>query len=344
MCNPFSIPHIMGEAWPRPYIIAVVLLTLMLASGIHAQDAPVTITTDNADALELIYTLEGHTLRVNDLVFAPDGATLISGSDDITARTWDMATGETIWEMNGQLNLVRSVDISPDGRAILTTGFDNYAFRWDVRSRTRADEVQELAAFNDGEYAPDGTTFALSVGDGTVRIYDSATNAQLLSIQAPALRVPRLSYHPDGTQIAGGTGFPDNRVLVWDVDSGEIAHEYDFFDDTILSLDYRADGEQLAAATANGDVVVIDVLSGEPQYTVALDAGGVFDVAYNPTSHLLAAVDFAGGVYVWNSDDGEQLAHLLPDVPMTAVAFSPDGASLATGGNDTRVYVWQAGE
>ncbi|MEM6528098.1 MAG: WD40 repeat domain-containing protein [Chloroflexota bacterium] len=319
----------------------LVIGLLVIAGAAHAQDTPPTITTDNTDALELTYTLEGHTLRVNDLVFAPDGSTLVSGSDDITARTWDMTTGEEIWELNGQLNPVRSVDISPDGRAILTTGFNSYAFRWDVRSRTRADEVQELAAFNDGEYAPDGMTFALSVGDGTVRIYDSATNEALQVIQAPALRVPRLSYHPDGTQIAGGTGFPDNRVLVWDVATGEIAHEYDFFDDTILSVDYRADGEQLATATASGEVIVIDVAAGEPLHTIELDTGGVFDVAYNPANNLLVAVDFAGGVHLYESDSGEELAHLLPDMPMTAVAFSPNGGALSAGGDDGRVYIWR---
>jgi WD40 repeat protein len=332
-------------AFTQHFLISIMLIVifLLLPSLIVAQGTAV-ITIDNTDQLTLMHTLTGHTLPINDLVFAPDGAALISASDDITARTWDMVTGEGIWTLNGQLIQVRSVDISPDGEKILTTGFNSYAFQWDVRSKTRADEVQQLAAFNDGEYAPDGETFALSIGDGTVRIYDAETNEELQVLQASALRIPRISYSPDGTQIAAGTGFPDNQVLVWDAASGELLYDFDFFDDTILSLDYRADGLQLAAAAANGEIVVIDTVGLAPIYIIEENIGGVFDVAYNPQNELAAAVDFGGGIKLWNSENGEALAHLLPEEPFTAVAFSKDGALLAAAGENATVFVWHIGE
>jgi WD40 repeat protein len=33
-------------------------------------------------------TLKGHTVRVNDLAFAPDGKTLVSAGEDGTLRVW----------------------------------------------------------------------------------------------------------------------------------------------------------------------------------------------------------------------------------------------------------------
>ncbi|MEO0685115.1 MAG: hypothetical protein AAFY76_08750 [Cyanobacteria bacterium J06649_11] len=35
-----------------------------------------------------IYTLKGHSGKVNSLVFSPDGKTLFSGSEDNTIKVW----------------------------------------------------------------------------------------------------------------------------------------------------------------------------------------------------------------------------------------------------------------
>jgi len=40
-----------------------------------------------------VKVLRGHTDRVNDIAFSPDGKQLVSVCDDKTARLWDVATG-----------------------------------------------------------------------------------------------------------------------------------------------------------------------------------------------------------------------------------------------------------
>ncbi len=41
-------------------------------------------------------TFKGHTRTVNGVGFAPDGKTVLSGSDDYTLKIWDIQTGRCI--------------------------------------------------------------------------------------------------------------------------------------------------------------------------------------------------------------------------------------------------------
>ena len=51
---------------------------------------PVVIRLWNIEKKEIVATLEGHHQPVTGLVFTPDGKKIISGSDDITVRIWDL--------------------------------------------------------------------------------------------------------------------------------------------------------------------------------------------------------------------------------------------------------------
>ncbi|SLM38280.1 nacht and wd40 domain protein [Lasallia pustulata] len=59
-------------------------------------------------------TLEGHSSFVKAVAFSPDGKQLVSGSDDMTVRIWDAATGVTLQTLKGHLDLVNTVTFSPD--------------------------------------------------------------------------------------------------------------------------------------------------------------------------------------------------------------------------------------
>jgi WD40 repeat protein len=52
---------------------------------------------------QLIYSLNGHTARVTDVSFCPDGATIVSSSLDETIRFWAVSTGECLdkWAIPG---------------------------------------------------------------------------------------------------------------------------------------------------------------------------------------------------------------------------------------------------
>jgi WD40 repeat protein len=56
----------------------------------------------NADNLQEIWSLKGHTLNVLDAVFSPDGQRLATASADGTVRMWDLAAGQEILKLSGR--------------------------------------------------------------------------------------------------------------------------------------------------------------------------------------------------------------------------------------------------
>ena len=68
------------------------------------------------------FLLVGHSERVTDLAFAPDGRTLATASLDRTVRLWSVASGQELLVLDGHTGPVRAVAFSPDGRMLASCG------------------------------------------------------------------------------------------------------------------------------------------------------------------------------------------------------------------------------
>src|SRR5262249_53749355 len=77
----------------------------------------------------LFKLLKGHSRDVWGATFSPDGRSILSYSDDFTARLWDVATGEGR-ALSGHQSTVWDAVFSPDGTRIATASGDREVFLW----------------------------------------------------------------------------------------------------------------------------------------------------------------------------------------------------------------------
>jgi U3 small nucleolar RNA-associated protein 15 len=71
--------------------------------------------------------------------FSSDKVHVVSGSDDGTVRSWDVAVGEEVNRLVGHTDYVRAIAASPQGPEIFASGgYDHSCKIWDVRTQAYA--------------------------------------------------------------------------------------------------------------------------------------------------------------------------------------------------------------
>jgi WD40 repeat protein/serine/threonine protein kinase/Flp pilus assembly protein TadD len=240
---------------------------------------------------------------VHALAVTPDGKTLVSGSRDASVRVWDVATGKERAVLTGHKACVWRLAISPDGKVVASASNDNTVKLWDLGTGELLATLPVGGAVRSVDFSPDGKALAAGTEDGTLELWDVGARQRRLTLQAHFAPTVALDYSPDGKLLATGAG--------WNTSRGP------------------------------GGVKVWDVTS-EPPRIVSQVSPSIF-VAFSPDGRLLATCHFQG-VKVWSVPSGELKARLDSfKTRVESVAFSADGSTLAFGGGDRTVKLWDFG-
>jgi len=114
----------------------------------------------------------------------------------------------------------------------------------------------------------------------------------------------------------------------------------------VISIDFSPDGNKIAFGNWDGNVYLFELRSGEVLYK--LNAGMVEKLFFDPNGKYLV-VGGGGQIFLLDLDTLKTRiipAHLGANRGLRAIAISPDGKLIVSGGNDGRVRLWdvQTGE
>jgi WD40 repeat protein/serine/threonine protein kinase len=242
--------------------------------------------------------LVGHTLRVNGAAFSSDGLRAATASADQTAGIWDARTGQELHSLKGHSAIVYSAAFSPDGSRVVTASQDKTARLWDSASGSEilqfsghAGEVQNAA------FAFDGSRIVTASYDHTARIWDAATGKQLAVLAHPGpLSAARFS--PDGRQVV--TGGSDARIF--DVATATEVTRFLGHRNTIINVEFSADGLQILTASYDATARIWDAKTGRQLAVLAGHTSGVTWATFSPDGKSLLTTSADKTTRIWDAD------------------------------------------
>ncbi|QDU21855.1 protein kinase domain-containing protein [Urbifossiella limnaea] len=229
---------------------------------------------------------------------------------DGVVHVYDLAAGKELFPYEGRAADVWAVAVSPDGRTVAAGGDGGALVLWD------------LAGWAAGAAPPPAR-----------------------SLTGPTQKVYSVAFNPDGSLVAAAS--VDGTVRVWKAATGDPVRTLDGEKDGRASkVVFAADGKTLLTGAADGAVLVWDVATWDEQQPRRLHAGHVSGLAVSPDGRLLASAGDDRSVVVTDLTTGQRVARLGPGGTGAAVevrvAFGGDGSTLAFGGWDGAVRVWDA--
>lgn len=275
---------------------------------------------------------------------SPDGRWVLCIDRDTGAHLWDPLTGETLESSVNGLQGVSASSPAPHGSAVALGSLDGSVYVCSIEG----DELRELGAHRDRVnmvcFAADGRTLATASSDGTGRIWDAATGRVLLEVEH-GTRARAVYLTHDGTTLVTASGeLPpiedDGRLNVWDVESGELRHTL-LHPSPVRGTACDPRGQRVAAISRDGIVSVWSLVDGSEAWSLDLGPEG-YTVTFSPDGREVG-VGHGLGAEVRDAATGERLHSLAghEDRPVSSVAFSTDGTSIATGSFDQSVRIWE---
>ncbi|MFV8749609.1 WD40 repeat domain-containing serine/threonine protein kinase [Nannocystaceae bacterium ST9] len=275
--------------------------------------------------------LTGHRDSIDGLAFAPDGASLYSGSADGTVRRWDLRTGVGEILVTHEQE-VTGLAVSPDGRTVVSASKDGTARAWsEGRDWILTKHRGEVSSVG---FDADGSRVVTTSKDGTARIVD-LQSGEAIELAGHGAPVYAAGFDPTGERVSTMSG--DHRGRVWSSRTGRlelelVGHEAGVFHGRFV------DDHTIVTASDDGTVRVWDLAGSLP-------VEGRILIRH---AAAITALDVHAAMVVSAADDGsvnvspiDGAARALPGHAsgVWAIAFTPDGKQVASASFDTTAQV-----
>ena len=202
------------------------------------------------------------------------------------------------------------------------------------RARERARRGIEVHTVS---FSPDGGTAARGEF-AVVVLWDVRTGKEQRRLRGNEGNVYRTRFSQDGRTLASCHSVGSaNRILLWDVATGKERGRIS--GRNLRPFAISPDGK--LCATGDSSLIRLwDVASGKILRTITTPTAPVHCLAFAPDGRLLASGDSVGGLFLCDSETGEEVLRASGHQgSVTALAFD-GGRRLASASLDTTVLVW----
>ena len=271
------------------------------------------------------------------VAFSPDGQLLAAACasaywgkrKEIPAiQLWDVNTEQLLFTVEKQTENIEALTFLSDGKVLASAEASDRIRLWDVESGTLLSTLKAPTSPKGLAFSPDSRLLATGGSEGIVQLWDihtGSTSSALRRVWNTALaRRPIRTFE-------GGTG-----------------------NTTLNAIAFSPDGKKVVSANSDGTVCLWETDSGNQQFTLAQNPGGISALAFNGinrsklydpsgksnhpkgANRTLTSISLSNSqvfVSVWNTDTRSVLSTDRVDndgEKTSEVAISPDGSVFVT--------------
>lgn len=294
----------------------------------------------------------GHSKQVTAIAFSPDRRTLATGSEDQSAKLWNLSTGREIRSLSGLNGKVHDMAFSPVGGVLATVSDAKHdgVMLWDIASgqKIRSFTEQSFTCYV-VTFSHDGKKIAAGCGQ-EVKVWAVESGELLATLQGHDGVVKAVTFSGDGRWLLSAGS--DKSIRVWDAISATPIQSFLGHTDSVHSIAISKDGQTLVSGSDDKSIRVWDTTSGKMTSTT-LCKGFVRTVAISPDGLSLLSSSNGDPLTIWEFATMRKLreaTNLTGDWGMAslggfggqirgahAAAFSPDGRAIVSIGDGLQV-------
>lgn len=322
-----------------------------------------TIKLWNISSGSLIKTFIGHKDGIDAINFTPDSKYIISGgqTDDKTIKIWDISSGKLVKSLTGHSNSVTSICTTPDGKQIISACYDGAIKFWDFETGKNTktypeqflEDVFSIGLSSTGKYLVSGNS------NKTIRIIDLETDKNIALLPGDKAEMGQAFFSPDGKSAinfsrdltVNENGVSNRNIRHWNWDGSEKIKKDDLFEELekrvndswgdIERVSFSDNYENAVCLYSTGGVSKIEILnlingSSTIPFEIKDNSTGTGHIAFSTNRKVLALGEYNYNVKIWRFDNNLTLQSTIAShkSSLDAIALSPDGSLLATGGED----------
>lgn len=282
----------------------------------------------------------GHTEAINSICCSKDGRTIVTASEDRSAKIWDTKTLKNLGTLNGHKLDIYSVCYSPDERIIVTASWDKTVKLWDSKMFKELGELKgHLGFVFSVAFSPDGKKIVTTSDDGSVKIWDIEILQEIKSLYGHRSLVCCACFSPDGKKIASASR--DKTVRIWDANTYDEIGLLVGHSDSVNFVSFNPDGKTIITASDDNTVKMWDAEKYKEICSLNKHKQGVLSASFSPKGNYILSSSYDKTVMLW---DATSLKHLNTLIGHTnwirSACMDYDEKIIITASDDKTAKIW----
>lgn len=311
----------------------------------------------------LVKTLRGHKDGIDAINFTPDSKYVISGgqTNDKTIKIWEISSGSLIKTLVGHENSVMTICVTPNGKQIISASYDGTTRFWDFETgkNTKTYPEQFLENIFSVGLSSNGKYLLSANSKKTIRIIDLETDKNIALLPGDKAEMGQAFFLPDGKSainfskdlIPDENGVSNRNIRHWVWNGAEKVKNVGFFEElkkrvkvsygSIEQLSVSGDFKSLIclySSAGSSKFEIFDLASGSctKSFETKDNPFGISHMSLSANRNILAIAEHTNSVKILRIDKGVELqsTFISHKSSLDAIAISPDGSLIATGGED----------